>query len=263
MKSVVITGSTRGIGYGLAEEFLKRGHQVAVCGRDAENTAKAVDSLSKRGLPQHILGQACDVGDYSQVQQLWEATVTRFGKVDIWINNAALNSSRLPLWEQPLERIDKIVYTNVLGLMYGSKIAMQGMLKQGYGQIYNMEGLGSDGKPTPGLILYGCTKSALTYYTKGLIEEARHTPVQVGLLSPGMVVTDMLTGTLEGARDVARSKRIFNILADNVETVAPYLVEQILANQQHGARIAWLTKPKALWRFLTARFNQRELFPNS
>jgi hypothetical protein len=73
-----------------------------------------------------------------------------------------------------------------------------------------------------------------------------------------MVVTDLLT---EGytPEEWAEVKRIFNILADKVETVAPFLVERILANTQHGARIAWLTTSKVAWRFLTARIQPRQV----
>jgi short-subunit dehydrogenase len=261
MKTIVITGASRGIGYGLAEEFLKSGHRVTICGRSPESINAAVTTLSAKYGNQRLLGQVCDVADYNQVQKLWDETVARFGGVDIWINNAGISNLRQSFWKLPVESINNIVQTNLLGMMYGSKIAMLAMLQQGYGQIYNMEGLGSTGSVTPGLLLYGTTKSALTYYTKGLIKEAKDTPVQVNLLSPGMVATDMLTDTLHGIDDVERTKRVFNILADRVETVAPYLVKRILANRQHGKRIAWLTSQKAAWRFLSSRFNlsKREL----
>ena len=255
MKSIVITGASRGIGYGLAEEFLKRGHQVTICGRSLESINQAVATLSAKYESKRIQGQVCDVVDYAQVQKLWDAAVDSFGSVAIWINNAGISNDRQSFWELSVASINRIIQTNLLGMMYGSKVAMQGMLRQGYGQIYNMEGLGSTGSVTPGLILYGTTKSALTYYTKGLIKEAKDTKVQVNFLSPGMVATEMLTATLKGIDDMERSKRIFNILADRVETVAPYLVKQILANHQHGKRIAWLTPRKAAWRFLSARLN--------
>lgn len=152
-----------------------------------------------------------------------------------------------------------MVRANVLGVMHGSKVAMQEMLKQGHGQIYNMEGLGSDGAVFSGLVLYDATKSALTFCTKGLIKDAWRTPVRVCFLGPGMVVTDLLTAGEDSSLD-AGTRRLFNILADRVETVTPYLVERILANDRHGAHINWLPKPKIAWRFATAPFNKRDLF---
>lgn len=262
MKNVVITGSTRGIGLGMAREFLRRGHQVTISGRSGATTEKAVQSLTTEFGQERILGQPCDVSQFEGVQELWQAALNRFGNVDIWINNAGLSNPAMNAWDMPTKTIRDLVDTNLLGTIYGSNVAMQGMLKQGFGQIYNMEGFGSDGKMiSPGLILYGATKSALTYYTKGLVREAKDTPVQVCWLSPGMVVTDLLIGDLDPNND--RTKRVFNILADRVETVAPYLVKQILLNRQHGARIAWLTTPKIAWRFMTAPFVRRDVLSGS
>jgi hypothetical protein len=76
-----------------------------------------------------------------------------------------------------------------------------------------------------------------------------------------MVLTDMLTAPYDRqSAEWARARRIFNILADRVETVTPWLAGQILANQQHGARIKWLTKRKIITRFLLAPFRKRDLF---
>lgn len=259
MKSVVITGSTKGIGLGMAHEFLKRGHRVMISGSNQETLNQALQKLTAQFGKEKVQGQTCDVRSYEQVQAIWDASIKAFGKVDIWINNAGVGASRIPFWEISFDRIEQVVHTNALGMMYGSKIALQGMIKQGSGQIYNMEGEGSTGGVREGLILYGSTKATLTYLTKGLIKEAANTPVQVCYLSPGMVITDLLMGDTK-PEDMERVKRIFNILADTVETVTPWLVEQVLANNKHGIRIAWLTKRKAMWRFASARFNKRDLF---
>jgi len=262
MKSVVIMGGARGIGFVMAREFLRRGHGVTVCGRGSESTGRAVAALEAEHGGERVLGQPCDVGSCEQVRALWDAAVGRFGEVDVWINNAGLSNPRRDFWELPAELIGDVVRANVLGAAHGSKVAMRGMLGQGHGQIYNMEGLGSDGWVLPGVILYGATKSALTYLTKGLVKEAKNIPISVCFLSPGMVVTDLLAGG-ESANFDDGQKRIANILADRVETVAPFLVERILANDRHGTRIAWLTKPKIAWRFAKAPFNKRDLFAES
>jgi len=124
-----------------------------------------------------------------------------------------------------------------------------------------MEGFGSNGQTRPGMSIYGTSKAAVHYFSKSLIEETKDTPVLVGTLSPGMVFTDLLLDPLQADPAVRRrSERIFNILADTVDTVTPWLVEQILANQQHGRAIQWLTTRKIIWRFLTAPFSKRDLF---
>ncbi len=259
MQTVVITGSTRGIGFGMAQEFLKRGHRVVVNGRSEASTQKAVTALAAD--KDRVLGVAADVGDYAQVQTLWQKAVERFGRVDIWVNNAGMSNPMHPFWEQPAERIESVARTNFLGAMYGSKVAVAGMLAQGGGTVYNMEGFGSTGQFRAGLLLYGTTKYGVHYLTKNLAKEVAKTSVKVCRLSPGIVITDLLMeGYVGKGSDLARAQRIFNILGDTVETVTPYLVEQILKNGKNGAYINWLTTPKVFMRFMTAGFNKRNLF---
>ncbi|MBP8252876.1 MAG: SDR family oxidoreductase [Herpetosiphon sp.] len=256
--NVVITGATRGIGLGMAHAFLARGHRVMICGRAKSSMNAALDELHEFYGKQRVAGQICDLSNYDDVQKLWNTTVKQFGDVDIWVNNAGMSTANKPLWEQNPNDINAVVQTNMTGLMYGCSVAIGGMLKQGYGWVYNMEGLGSNGMITPGMLVYGSTKSALTYLTEGLVKETKKTPVKVGFLSPGMVVTDLLLTSSNG-----RKSKIFNVLADRVETVAPWLVEQMLANDKHGAKIAWLTKGKIWRRFLTAPFSRRNVFEPS
>jgi NADP-dependent 3-hydroxy acid dehydrogenase YdfG len=261
VKTILITGSTRGIGYGLAKSFLEMGHRVMVNGRSQDGMGKALAKLGEVVPTEHVFGKVGDVRDYEQVQGLWDAAVNHFGSVDIWINNAGLGTRQSDFWALPPKRIDEVVGTNVIGLMYGCHVALWGMLEQGHGAIYNMEGLGSDGRYIEGLILYGSTKRAVHYLTGGLVDEVKGTPVIVGSLSPGMVITDLITGQYEGREEEWQdAKGIFNILADRVETVTPWLAEQVIANRKNGTRIRWLTRGKVIWRFLRAPFVKRDLF---
>ncbi len=257
---VVITGSTRGIGYGLAREFLALGCRVVVCGRSQESTDQAVVALAELYSPERLLGKPCDVRDFSQVQALWTAAHHRFGKVDIWINNAGLGTEQQDIWAHSPEEMLGLVETNLVGVLYGIKVAMEGMLRQGGGAIYVMEGLGSDGRRVPGLTLYGTTKRALRYLVEGLVAETKETRVLVGALSPGMVTTDFLLGRYDHASvEWERAKRVFNILADREETVTPWLARKVLGNKKHGARFEWLTPLKAAWRFLTSPLVRRDV----
>ena len=261
MTTIVITGSTRGIGRGLAEEFLKRGHRVVISGRSTSSVEEALARLADDHPPERIFGQPCDVREYKQVQALWDAAVNHFGRVDIWINNAGITSDQKAFWKLAPDEIQAVVETNLIGLMYGCRAALRGMREQGSGAVYNMEGLGSDGRRVEGLALYGSTKRAVNYLDEALFEEAENSGVLVGSLSPGMVITDLITERYRGKpEELARAKRVFNILADRVEIVAPWLAERILENEWHGAEIRWLTRWKVLWRFLTAPFRRRDLF---
>ncbi len=258
-KTIVITGSTKGIGYGLAEEFLKRGHNVVVSGRKQEAIDNAVTTLSAQ-YQDRVTGCQCDVTKYEDDEKLFAFAKDKFGRVDIWINNAGLSMTRKMFWEQSVERTKEVVDSNLTGMMYGSRVAIKGMLEQGGGQLYNMEGFGSNGRVADGISVYGSTKRALTYFTESLIAETKDTPVQVCLLSPGIVVTDLLVQDYDGMPEQwENAKRIFNILGDKVETVTPALVEKILANKD-GKKVEWLTSGKAAFRFMTAAFNKRNIF---
>lgn len=261
MKNIVITGSTRGIGYGLADAFLARGCNVTVSGRTRDKVQGAVTSLSANHDAARMLGQPCDVTHFEQVQALWTASQVHWGQIDIWVNNAGIGSVQMDFWDLPSDDIAAVVETNVIGAMYGARVALQGMLAQGSGAIYNMEGLGSDGRRVEGLTLYGSSKHALKYLTDALAEETKQTPVLVGALRPGMVITDLLMHQYEERpEDLERAKRIFNILADHVDTVAPWLAERMLANRKKGARFQFLSRGKVIARFLTAPFSKRDLF---
>ncbi len=260
-KNIVITGSTRGIGLGLAKEFLRRGHCVIISGRSSTSVERALSELSDEFDADKFIGQPCDVGVYEQVEALWNAAKNQFGRVDIWVNNAGLGNPLDPFWEQSPSKIQSIIQTNLIGLMNGSHVAMRGMLEQGGGQIYNMEGFGSNGRRRIGLLIYGTSKYGVTYFTKGLSEEAATTPVQIGSLGPGIVVTDLLLDNNTGTeKERRRAQRVFNILGDKVETVAPFLVERMLANTKNGTHIEWLTNAKIIKRFLLSPFNRRNLF---
>lgn len=261
MKNVVITGSTRGIGYGLADAFLDLGCKVVVNGRTPASVEKACQQLSQKHGPNHLHGRAADMADLAQVEALWDTAVTHFGQVDIWINNAGLGHDMLPMWELPPERVKTIVDSNILGLMYGSRVAIRGMLAQGHGQLYNMEGAGSNGHVRNGMSVYATSKAAVHLFSQALIQETEGTAVQVGTLSPGMVITDLLLDPMNADPEIyQRSQRIFNILSDRVETVTPFLAQKILENDKSGAKIQWLTRPKMIWRFLYAPFSKRNPF---
>jgi len=260
MKCVVITGSTKGIGYGLAEAFLQRDCYVVISSRDNEDVQEVAQKLAAGYGKERVLGQACDVSNADDVQHLWNGAAGTFGKVDIWINNAGQSTSQRPLWQLDDEEIKSVVAANMLGTMNGSKVAIKEMIRQGFGALYNFLGFGSDGMHRPGMLVYGSTKYGIKYFTDGLKEEVKHTPIIAGSISPGMVATHMLLKDIKGSpKEQEATKRKLNILADKVETVAPWIAEQVLNNKTKGTDIAWLTRSKIIWRFLSSPFHKRHI----
>lgn len=259
MKTVVITGSTRGIGLGLAKGMLERGVNVVITSRSAADVERTVHEL---GVPHRVHGQACDVTRFEDVEALWNGARERFGRVDIWINNAGATTTPVTLDKVPAEEILRTVMTNLVGALYGSKVAARGMCAQGGGQIYNMEGLGSRGQTQEGLLVYGATKAAVNYVMKALRKEMRGTGVQVCAIGPGINVTEHLFYGAHALSDARwkSTKKIFNILGDHPDTTTPWLADRILENERDGVKIEWLTGTKAAYRFMAAPFAKRDLF---
>ncbi len=94
MKTVVITGSSRGIGLGLAKEFLKRDCSVVISARSKDRLDQEVINLGNEFGADRVMGKTCDMNNYDQVESLWNAAKEKFGKVDIWINNAGISNRK-------------------------------------------------------------------------------------------------------------------------------------------------------------------------
>lgn len=260
-KVIVITGSTRGIGFGLADTFLKFGCAVVLSGRSQDTVDQSVASLRSKHEMARVIGVACDVTRPEQVQALWNQTIQKYVRVDIWVNNAGWSGEQGMVWERPAEEVASIATTNILGTVYGSQVAMKGMLAQGSGAIYNMEGMGGDGRKHAGLTMYGTSKYATHYFTESLALEAKGTPVIIGGLRPGMVITEMIIDRYKDRpAEWERAKKIFNIIADTVENVTPWLAGQMLENKKSGAVLSYSSSMKLLWRFLASPFRKRDLF---
>lgn len=261
MKNVVITGSTRGIGLAMALEFLQSGCCVTLSGRGESIRPALMQTLQP--FVERYQYIPCDVQNKRDLEALWEAAVAKFGAVDLWINNAGQNAPHDWSYHTDECYVRAVIGTNIAGVILGSQVAAEGMIRQGHGAIYSMEGLGSNDMIQKKTILYGTSKRALTYFMKGLAKELEGTGVIAGRLSPGMMLTDFITKTPDGSvaaiETDAQFQKIFNILADRPETVAKFFVPRMLKNTNNDRQIAWLTGGKAAWRFLTAPLRKGRL----
>jgi len=261
MKNIVITGSTRGIGYAMAKEFLRKGCNVTFSGRH-ENGLDPL-KVDLKDHQQQIFYVPCNVQDPIQLEHLYDESEKHWGSVDCWINNAGQNVPHKVIHETDTLSTAAVINTNILGMIYGSQIAARRMLKQGHGQIWNMEGLGSNNMIQVKTVLYGTTKHALTYFTKGLAKELKGTPVLIGRLSPGMMLTDFITKAPDGSESEVLSNKsfkfIFNALGDRPETVAQFFIPRIISNTKNDAHLVWLTNMKTMARFISAPLSRRKL----
>src|SRR5680860_566843 len=245
----------------MAKEFLKSGCNVTVSGRSEKSFELARAELAK--FQGKVLYVSCNTVINEEIENLWNKSAEKWGRVDCWINNAGQNCPYEFAYNTEKKYIDAVIDTNIKGMIYGSRTATKNMLSQGSGQIWNMEGLGSNNMIRAKTILYGTTKHALTYFTKGLAKELAGTSVQAGRLSPGMMLTDFITKTPDGEKSPVIEeqgfRKLFNILADRPETVAAFFIPRILENTKNNAHIVWLTSSKAMARFAASAFKKRKL----
>ncbi len=264
MANVVITGSTKGVGRGLANAFSRLGHNIVITSRRQADIAAVTQEMNKKSKGR-IIGQVCDISDKKQVEALWELAKTEFGSVDYWINNAGYASGQNPVHKIPENLIHTMINTNSLGTLFGSQVAIAGFRKQGSGRLYNMLGGSFDGRRiVKGMGVYSSTKASINVLTKYLVAENKNTNIVVGTISPGILITENWLNEQKRLSPEAWKKirPMINMIADQVETAAPWIVGQMIENKKSGKRIAWLTPWKIITRIVQTKLlgQKRDLF---
>lgn len=266
MKTVVITGSARGFGLELAKVFKRNDFNVVLSDINEENLTKALEELEEIKSNSKAIKINCDVTKCAEVEELWKDAKVAFGTVDIWVNNAGVNQPDLPVMDLSDKDVDFLLGVDLRGTIYGSKTAFKGMRIQGHGQIFNVEGYGSNDAMKTGLTIYGTAKRAVTYFTEALAKESEEVSggrVHVSKLTPGIMITDFITSANGGKTKIELSpatKKIYNILGDYPSTIAEYVVPKMIKNEKNNAKIAWLTNTRAFGKFVKAMFVKRNFF---
>lgn len=264
MKTVVITGSARGLGLEMAKCFRERNFNVVISDlykKDLENAKKELLMVNGVGDIDYFV---CDVAKSNDIINLINKTKMKYRRIDFWINNAGVNQPNKMIWEFSEEEIEKILEIDLKGTMVASKLIANVMIKQNSGSIYNVEGYGSNDKIMPGLSVYGTAKRGITYFTMALAKEVEkmEVDVMVGRLSPGIMITDFIVNSFRDKEIILsyRNKKIYNILGDYPSVVAKYLVNRMINNTNNNVRINWLTSRKVFLKFITYAFRRRDYF---
>lgn len=197
----IVTGGSIGLGRQMAEALAEMGANLALCARKKERCEDAAHEMEKLGV--RALALACDVKDQASVQQMVDATVGHFGRVDILINNAGI-SWGVPTEQMTLAEWNKVIETNLTGTFLCAQAAGRLMLKQESGKIINMASVaGIRGAPpeTVQAIAYHASKGGVISFTHDLaVKWARHN-IQVNAIAPGWFPTHMSERVLEMKKD--------------------------------------------------------------
>ena len=264
-QNVVITGSTQGLGFGYASEFLNRGHNVVVSGRTQAGVEAALERLAADSAAGggRVIGVACEVSRMQDVQDLWDHAVAAFGRVDIWLNNAGYARTGVAFIDNTPAQIEAMVRANVIGSINAAQVAVAGMARQGGGQLYlTLGGGGASGRVVPGMAVYSTTKRAVKYLAGALVKErreARDDSIRIGTISPGVNVTEGLLREIRALPAAARARALkqLEFIGEHVGTTTPWIVERILASTRQGDDITWLTNSRLLGRAFSTLFGRK------
>ncbi len=187
-KVAVVTGSTSGIGVGIANLFAAEGAKVVICGRRAEKGQAVVDAIVEKGgeATYHFM----DITAVESIEQLFADTAEKYGKIDILVNNAAnvgLKDGRVD--ELTLEMWDNIFDSDVRGTFYATKCVLPYMQKnENGGSIINIGSMASCGGDL-GSTAYACAKAGVDMLTKSTALQYGKQKVRCNCVRPGLIVT--------------------------------------------------------------------------
>jgi 3-oxoacyl-[acyl-carrier protein] reductase len=192
-RTALVTGSTRGIGRGIAEAFAAAGARVAIVGRDLPRAEDAAAAISP-----NARGFACDVGDIKSITDLVEAVEREFGGVDILVNNAGLTRDNI-LFRLKDDDWDAVLDANLRGAFIAIRAASRGMMKRRWGRIINIASVvgivGNKGQAN-----YAASKAGLIGLTKTIAKELASRNILANVVAPGFIETDMTAGMTEDAK---------------------------------------------------------------
>lgn len=202
----LVTGSTRGIGWSIAERLGKAGARVALNGRSprsAERVQKALEALRKLEIKADYY--ACDITASGSVRNMIEAVVKDFGKVDILVNNAGISGIPKPIIETSEEEWDTVIKTDLYGTFLMMKHVIPQMIKQNYGRIVNISSIaGKEGNPN--MTPYCSAKHGVVGLTKSASREVLDYNIRINAVCPALIKTEILDDWPQSQIDLLTSK---------------------------------------------------------
>ncbi len=202
-QTAVVTGSTRGLGLAIARAFVREGAHVVVSSRTAAAVEDAVAMLG----PDVVEGVVADVSRREAHEALLGAALERFGRLDVWVNNAGVSGAYGPTPAIADEDFLRVLDTNVRGVYFGSMAASRHFLALGGGKLINILGRGERG-PVVNQNAYASSKAWVRSFTLALARETQGRGVGVFAFNPGLMLTD-LVGEVRAVRGYEAKLRPF------------------------------------------------------
>jgi glucose 1-dehydrogenase len=201
-KVAIVTGGNSGIGKAVVLELAKQGANITV---DYVSHPEATEELERQcaALGGQAIGVDADVGQIADLERLFACTLKAFGRLDIMVNNAGIET-RTSLLDTSEEQYEKVLRINLKSAFFGTQLAAKQMIKQGTGgRIINITSVHEDW-PMPGNIAYCVSKGGMRMLTRtGGIELAPHNILVIGV-GPGAVATPINLSTMNNPAEMAK-----------------------------------------------------------
>ncbi len=221
----VVTGGSRGIGFGIAAALADLGTAVVTTGRDEARVHKAAGEISSRG--RGCEGVICDVTDLASVTDLGKRLRDTYGRVDILVNNAGIGGPPSLLHELNPDDWDAIFHTNVRGVFYMMRALVPLMILAGSGHIINISSLAGK-NPLPRGAAYSSSKWALNGLTYSVAEELRAHNIRVSVVCPGSVGTEFSPHVGKDPDRMLRPEDVAHVVAMLVTQRSQSFVSEVL-----------------------------------
>ena len=183
----IVTGGGQGIGLAVVRRMLESGGKVSIWDRDAALLDRMLGEL---GMADRVRGLAVDIADLADVQNATKATLDRFGRIDVLINNAAIVGPNANTWEYPPEAFAEVVRIGLIGTFHCCHAVVPHMIAAKYGRIVNVSSVaGKEGNPKAPA--YSSTKAAVIALTKSLGKELAGYDIAVNCVTPAVAKTTM------------------------------------------------------------------------
>jgi 3-oxoacyl-[acyl-carrier protein] reductase len=196
-KSVIVTGSARGIGKAIATKFAELGGKIVITDMNEEATKATAEELKSKGYT--AIAIPCNVTNEEQAVSLIETTNKEFGSVDVLINNAGITKDTL-LMRMKKEQWDAVINVNLTGVFNTTQAAIKYMMKQKSGSIINLTSVvgiyGNAGQTN-----YSASKAGVIGFTKSCAMEFSSRGIRVNAIAPGFIETDMTAAIPENIKE--------------------------------------------------------------
>ena len=189
-KVAVITGGSRGIGFAVADTFLREGAAVIITASSPESAGRALEKLREKHPQGEIRGISPDLSSLESVREAFDGVIGEFGRVDILVNNAGISEST-PFLSYTEALYDKVMDLNVKGVFNATRVAAEHMEKRGQGVILSTSSMVSI-SGQPGGFAYPASKFAVNGLTISLARELGPKGIRVNAVAPGITETDMM-----------------------------------------------------------------------